>query len=166
MPGVIRDAREADLHDIVRIYNAAIPGRLATADTEPVTEASRRSWLVEREDARYPVWVMEREGRVVGWLSMGRFHGRPAYAATAEVGLYVDPGEQRRGVGRALLAQAISRAPGLGLSTLLALVFAHNAPSLALCQTAGFAPWGRLPGVAVLDGVERDLIILGLRAAV
>jgi phosphinothricin acetyltransferase len=27
----------------------------------------------------------------------------------------------------------------------------------------GFETWGTLPRVAVLDGVERDLVILGLR---
>ncbi len=46
---------------------------------------------------------------------------------------------------------------------MLAFVFAHNAPSVALFERAGFATWGRLPRVAELDGVERDLAILGRR---
>ena len=33
----IRDATEADLPAIVALYNATIPGRMVTADTEPVT---------------------------------------------------------------------------------------------------------------------------------
>jgi len=33
---MIRDARAHDLPAIVAIYNAAIPGRMATADTDPV----------------------------------------------------------------------------------------------------------------------------------
>lgn len=33
----VRDAVEADLPAIVDIYNASIPGRMATADAEPVT---------------------------------------------------------------------------------------------------------------------------------
>ncbi len=41
----IRDADPADLPAIVAIYNAAIPGRLATADTEPISVASRAAWL-------------------------------------------------------------------------------------------------------------------------
>jgi len=36
----IRDAREADLARIVAIYNEAVPGRRATADTEPVSVQS------------------------------------------------------------------------------------------------------------------------------
>ena len=160
---MIRDARASDLEAIVAIYNAAIPGRLATADTEPVTVESRRSWLLERDAQKHPVWVMEREGEVVGWLSFGKFYGRPAYAATAEVSIYVDPGAQRGGIATGLMQQALARAAGLGLQTFLGFVFAHNLRSLALCRKFGFAAWGQLPRVAVLDGVERDLLILGLR---
>jgi phosphinothricin acetyltransferase len=43
----LRDATEADLPAIVAIYNAAIPGRTATADTDPVTVESRREWFAK-----------------------------------------------------------------------------------------------------------------------
>ena len=46
---------------------------------------------------------------------------------------------------------------------MLAFVFCHNAASIALFERAAFAAWGRLPRVAELDGVERDLAILGRR---
>jgi len=160
---MLRDAREADLDAIVRIYNAAIPGRLATADTEPVTAESRRAWFRERDVARHPIWVAEREGRVAGWLSFAKFYGRPAYAATAELSAYVDPAFQRGGIATQLITQAIGRAPALGLTTLLGFVFAHNERSVALCRKFGFETWGHLPRVAVLDGVDRDLLILGRR---
>jgi L-amino acid N-acyltransferase YncA len=160
---MIRDALEPDLDAIVAIYNASVPGRLATADTEPVTVESRRAWFRERDVTRHPIWVDEREGRVVGWLSFGKFYGRPAYAATAEVSVYVDPAAHRGGVASALMRQAEARAASLGLSTFLGFVFAHNERSVALCRKFGFEPWGHLPRVAVLDGVERDLIILGRR---
>jgi len=160
---MIRDAREHDLPAIVAIYNAAIPGRMATADIEPISVESRRSWLADRLPDRHPVWVWEERGQVVGWLSFGKFYGRPAYAATAEIAIYVDPAEQRRGIARRLMQQAIARSPELGLTTLLGFVFAHNTGSVALCEQFGFQRWGLLPRVAVLDGVERDLLILGLR---
>jgi phosphinothricin acetyltransferase len=91
------------------------------------------------------------------------FYGRPAYRATVEVSVYIDPAMQRRGVARSLLTHALAAAPSLGIRTLLGFIFAHNAPSLALFERAGFAVWGRLPRVAELDGVERDLAILGRR---
>ena len=66
-------------------------------------------------------------------------------------------------MGRHLLAAAIERAPALALATLLGFVFAHNAPSVRLFERHGFARWAHLPRVARLDGIERDLLILGRR---
>ena len=54
-------------------------------------------------------------------------------------------------------------APALGIRTLLAFVFGHNAPSITLFERCGFMSWGLLPRVAEIDGVERDLAILGRR---
>jgi len=164
-PVSIRHAQPADLPAIVAIYNAAIPGRMATADTEPVTVASRESWFAEFDSTRRPLWVLTdgASDAVLGWLSLRSFYGRPAYAATVEAGVYTAPAAQRCGIGKSLLNHALVTAPALGIRTILAFVFAHNAPSVALFEGAGFATWGRLPRVAELDGVERDLAILGRR---
>ena len=161
----IRDATEADLPAIVEIYNAAIPGRMATADTESVSGENRRAWFREHDPARRPLWVAVENGAIVGWLSFQSFYGRPAYHATAEISVYVSPTKQRAGIGRALLARAIEQAPSLGLKTLLGFIFGHNEPSLRLFEGFGFKRWGTLPRVAELDGVERDLIIVGRRIA-
>jgi len=162
----IRHAQPTDLPEIVAIYNAAIPDRMATADTEPVTVASREGWFREVDPTRRPLWVSAGDDSAIhGWLSLRSFYGRPAYAATVEVGVYVDPAARGRGVARGLLRHALGAAPGLGIRTLLAFVFGHNAPSLALFGGVGFVRWGLLPGVAELDGVERDLVILGRRTA-
>lgn len=159
----IRDAVAADLPVVVAIYNAAIPTRMATADTVPVTVESRREWFVEHGPDRRPLWVAVDRGTITGWLSFRSFYGRPAYHATAEVSVYVAPGHRRRGIGRELLARAVAAGPRLGLRTLLGFIFGHNVASLALFEGLGFAPWGVLPRVAELDGVERDLVIVGRR---
>lgn len=138
---------------------------MATADTAPVTVAQREPWFAEFTPESRPLWVATATAgsRVQGWLSLRSFYGRPAYHATCEVGVYVAPEAQRQGVARGLLAHALAAGPGLGLRTLLAFVFGHNQPSLVLFERAGFTQWGRLPRVAELDGVERDLVILGRR---
>jgi phosphinothricin acetyltransferase len=159
----IRDARPDDLPAIVAIYNAAIPGRLATADTAPVSVESRRPWLAAHAPTTHPLWVEETDGTIGGWLSFQPFYGRPAYRATAELSVYVAPSHRRRGVARALVAHALGRGPALGFTTLLGFVFGHNEPSLTLFAGFGFERWGHLPRIAVLDGVERDLVILGRR---
>ncbi len=159
----IRDASIDDLAAIVAIYNAAIPGRMATADLAPVTVESRRQWFDEHLPGSRPLWVLEETSEMVAWLSLQSFYGRPAYHATAEVSVYVAPNAQRRGYARKLVARAIDRAGEFGISTLLAFIFGHNEPSLALFRSFGFETWGHLPRVAELDGIERDLLILGRR---
>jgi L-amino acid N-acyltransferase YncA len=159
----IRDASIDDLRAIVAIYNAAIPGRMATADLAPVSFESRRQWFDEHLPESRPLWVLEEAGAIVGWLSLQAFYGRPAYQATAEVSVYVAPDAHRRGYAQKLVARAIERAGEFGISTLLAFIFGHNEPSLALFRSFGFQTWGHLPRVAELHGIERDLLILGRR---
>ena len=160
---MIRTAVEADLPAIVAIYNASVPGRMATADTEPVSVASRREWFAEHTPDRHPLWVDERGGEIAGWLSLGVFYNRPAWDITAEVSVYVAPAHHRRGVAAGLLEKAITQAPALGLRTLVGFVFGHNEPSLALFRRFGFEQWGFMPRVTELDGMERDTVIVGRR---
>ena len=161
----LRDARPDDLPRIVEIYNASIPGRLATADTTPVSVESRRAWLAEHEPTRRPLWVLEDAGEIVAWISLRSFYGRPAYAKTAEVSLYIAPEHQGRGLGTLLLRRMIERCPELGVENLVGFVFAHNEPSMAMNRRLGFETWGHLPGIAELDGIERDLLIVGLKVS-
>ena len=156
-----RLATFADLPRIVEIYNATVPSRQVTADLEPVTVESRIQWFHEHPPESRPLWVLEANAQVVAWLSFSSFYGRPAYCHTAELSLYVEESVRRSGLGTYLLKEAIAHAPRLHLNRLLAFVFGHNTPSLALFEKQGFECWGGLPGVAVLDGAQKDLLILG-----
>jgi phosphinothricin acetyltransferase len=158
----IRDATENDLAAIVAIYNATVASRMVTADLEPVTVESRREWL-RAHDRRQPLWVLDDAGQVCGWLGFQQFRPRAGYRPTAELSLYVAAHMRRRGLGRRLLGEAIARAPSLGYRSLVGVLFAHNTPSLRLIEQAGFHPWGHLPGVCELDGIERDIMIVGRR---
>ena len=62
----IRHATPADLPAIVAIYNASIPGRMATADIEPVTVAQREEWFRAFDPASRPLWVAERVCEIDG----------------------------------------------------------------------------------------------------
>jgi L-amino acid N-acyltransferase YncA len=164
MAGVrIRDAVERDLPAIVEIYNSTVPSRMVTADPEPVSVESRRAWFFEHDPARRPIWVAEVDGEIAGWFSFENFRKKPAYHATAEVSVYVAEKYRRKCIGRRLLGEAIRRAPQFGLKTLTGGIFGHNEPSLRLFEDFGFERWAHYPRVAELDGVERDLVVLGLR---
>lgn len=159
----IRVATESDLPTIVNIYNASIPERMATADLTPVSVASRRDWFLAHHPQKYPIFVKVTHDLVIGWLSFQAFYGRPAFHQTAEVSIYVAAEAQHQGIGQELLAYGISQSPQLGLKTLLGFIFGHNQASLRLFEKFGFERWGHLPQVAELDGVERDVVILGKR---
>jgi len=160
----IRDATADDLPAIVEIYNASIPKRMATADLFPVSVESKRAWFESHTPYHRPLWIAVTEAYpVAGWLSFSSFYGRAAYEATAEIGVYIRSECQHQGIGRTLLSRAVSEGNLFDLRTLLAYVFAHNTPSLSLFEQVGFTEWGYLPCVAELDGVERDLAILGKR---
>lgn len=150
-----------DLPRIVEIYNSTIESRMVTADLEPVTVEQRLPWFNEHTPDRRPLWVMKRDGQVVAWASLSSFYGRPAYNGTVEVSVYVD--QQCRGIGAGglLLNTVFEACPELGITTILGFVFGHNEPSLGLLRKHGFEQWGFYPEVAVLDGVDRDLVILG-----
>ncbi len=160
-----RQATREDLPSIVEIYNATIPSRLVTADLEPVSIESRIEWFEQHKPDFRPLWVADQDGHIAGWLSFSTFYGRPAYNKTAELSLYVGESFRSRGLGSYFLAQAIAHAPSLRIDRLLGFVFAHNQPSLELLGKFGFERWGELPGVTLLEGVERDVIILGRRVA-
>lgn len=161
-----RNATPSDLKTIVAIYNSTIASRMVTADTEPVTVESRQQWFDEHSTDKRPLWIVENNSNlIIGWVSFQSFYGRPAYDATAEISIYLAPEARGIGLGKIILKYCIDTAPSFGITTLLGYIFAHNEPSIKLFTQLGFAEWAMLPNIAILDGQERSLKILGKRIA-
>jgi len=161
----IRDAEKNDMSTIIDIYNTTISGRMVTADLEPVSVESRMPWFNEHSAEFRPLWVVEMNGEICAWVSFQSFYGRPAYNATAEVSIYIHPDYRGKKLGKYLIQKAIDACPKLGIKTLLGFIFGHNQPSIKLFTGFGFEKWAHLPNVAELDGIERDLLILGKRVS-
>jgi L-amino acid N-acyltransferase YncA len=159
----IRNAELCDLNPIVEIYNSTIPSRMVTADTEPVTAQSREKWFHEHNPSHRPLWVVEYQGQICAWLSFQSFYGRPAYNGTAEISIYIHEDFRGMKLGKYLMEKAIEACPKLQIKTILGFIFGHNEPSIKLFTHYGFEKWAQLPNVAELDGIERDLLILGKR---
>lgn len=75
--------------------------------------------------------------------------------------LAVAPPARRRGLGRALLAEAEARAAAAGAAELLLEVAEDNAAARALYAAAGYLPAGRRRGYFALPGGGRvDALVL------
>ncbi len=113
--------------------------------------ASEGSWRSVAEERRYlkalrrypgaAVFVAETEAGIVGRLSVSR-DPHPACAHVADLGLMVASGYRRRGIGWALLEQAVEWARETGVRKLELHVFPHNRPALALYESFGFRQEG------------------------
>ncbi|MDT9000641.1 N-acetyltransferase family protein [Paucibacter sp. APW11] len=163
-----RDATEADLPRIVEIYNHAVASRKCSCDLQPTTVEARRASFLEHTPHHRPFWVAEDGANLdqgaIGYLGFFHFmNERPGYFITADLAIYLHPDYHGKGLGSFLLQQAIERSKSLGIETLSATIFASNEASLALFRKLGFEQWGFMPRVARLEGVEKDLVLVGRR---
>jgi len=160
----IRIANWEELPEINDIYNQAVRQRYCTAHLEPVGMREREQWFIEHDPAVFPVYVATSRQKVAGWVSLGPYREkRQALAHVAEVSYYVDEKERGKGVGSELLGHAITVAPQLGYSVLIAILLNRNPASRALLGKFGFEEWGRMPEIARIDGELADHLYYGLK---
>lgn len=155
---LLRDATSADVPTIREIYNYYVLNSTCTYQLEPDTLEQREAWFGTHSPEKYPVVVVESDGRVVGWGSLSKFHPREGYAPTAEASVYIAADHHRRGLGRRILAHLIERARGLGFHTLIGGTSAEQAASLALQEGLGFQRVGLMREVALKFGQRLDVI--------
>ena len=157
----IRLARESDLVAINAIYNHYVLHSTCTYQLTPETEEARLAWFHGHGEA-HPVTVAESGGEIVGWGSLSRFHTREAFAGSVENSVYIRHDRQRRGIGRALLADQIERARALGHHTILAGISAEQIPSITLHEAFDFQKVAHLREVGWKHERWLDLIFMQL----
>ena len=137
---VIRPARPRDAGPLVSLAEdvASEPGGWLITDGAWRTAADERRYLKALK--RYSdaaVFVAEGADGIVGRLSLGR-DPHPASRHVADLGLMVAAGHRRRGIGHALLEQAVAWAAEVGVRKLELHVFPHNEGAIALYESFGF----------------------------
>ena len=137
----IRPAEPRDADALVELGRAVgrEPGGWLITTTDWRSAGDERRYL--KALRRYPhaaVFAVETDdGEIVGRLSLAR-DPHPASAHVADLGLMVAAGWRRRGIGRALLVQAVEWARARGVSKLELHVFPHNDAAIALYEQFGF----------------------------
>ena len=99
--------------------------------------------------------------RVVGHLNVSR-EEHPVTRHVASLGMAVAAEWRGRGVGSALLREAIRWAREVGVEKLALSVYPDNAEARALYRKFGFAEEGRLTGHSKKGVGYRDEIVMGL----
>ena len=139
----LRPATIDDLTVIRKIYNHAILNTVATFDIEMKSDEEMLLWF-EKHGERYPVVVCSFGGEMVGYASLNEYSPKKAYAATAEVSVYVDRDSMGKGYGRTLLGAIIEAAAEIGIHSLIARITEGNDISVHLFESFDFAHVGRL----------------------
>jgi phosphinothricin acetyltransferase len=135
----IRHARLADLPRLTAIYNHYIRSSDATFDERLLEPEDRRAWLeAHRETGPYRLLVAERDRDAIGYASSSRYREHPAFDATIETSVYVDPSAVGQGVGRALYGALFTAIRSEALHRALAGIALPNPASIALHERFEF----------------------------
>jgi len=137
-------------------------GWLLTTEMWRAVGEERRYLRAARRHADAAVYVVDDDGEIVGRLSLAR-DPHPASRHVADLGLMVAVGHRRRGIGRALLEQAVAWARVSGVRKLELHVFPWNRPAIALYESFGFVREGYRAGHYRRDGDEVDAILMAYR---
>ena len=158
---IVRPAATADADALVNLGRsvAAEPDLWLTYSRSSSDE--RRSVKSLRRDPNAAVFVAETPTGVVGRLSIAR-DGNPVSHHVAELGLMVDAGERRRGIGTALMKEAVKWARGSGVTKVELHVFPHNEPAIALYRKLGFVEEGLRRRHYRIAGHYVDAILMAL----
>jgi L-amino acid N-acyltransferase YncA len=151
-----------DWSAVAEIYRAGIRTGEATFEAQ---EPSWEEWSRRRES--FPALVARgADGEVLGWAALTPVSSRPVYRGVGAVSVYVAPGHQRRGIGRALL-EALAEASELaGIWTMEAGIFPVNVASITLHERCGFRLVGRRERIGQMPGGPwRDVLLYERRSA-
>jgi len=149
MPSVtIRPATPADIPAITRIYEHAVRHGTASFELEAPDEAEMLRRMRALVDDGFPYIAAEVDGLLAGYAYAGPYRPRRAYRFSVEDSIYIDPGAQRRGVGRALLEHLIDACERRGFRQMVAVIGdSAQTPSIELHRAAGFRMVGAVENV-------------------
>lgn len=133
------------------IRDTAVHLGLAVATDDQFAEA----WRLGR--SRFPWVVAELDGAFAGYAKAGPWREREAFSRTCETGIYLTSAQQRRGVGRALYAELLTRLRATGFHAAVAAITLPNEASVRLHARLGFTRAGEFAEVGWKLGRWHDV---------
>jgi RimJ/RimL family protein N-acetyltransferase len=141
---VVRPARPRDARSFVQAYSG-VAAEKRFIQTERVTRSTRfyRRRFRRLPDERSAHLVAVEGDAVVGSLSIRR-EDHPATWHVATLGMFVVASHRGRGIGTALMEEAVAWARRFGVERVELTVYPHNEAAIALYRKLGFVEEGRL----------------------
>lgn len=142
---IIRNAGPEDATGMAEVINAVIALGGTTAHQLPKSTETVLRDYVSGPDVLC-TFVAEEDGAILGWQSVGLWLGE------ADIGTFVRPGLQARGLGSALFGATRTALIAQGVRRVMAVIRADNAPGLAYYARMGFRDTGFDPDWTLADG--------------
>jgi len=158
---LVRPAVPADADALVKLGRAVAAEEELWLTYDRSRGDERRNVRGVQRNPNVAVFVAETQDGIIGRLSIAR-DASPLSRHVAELGLMVDAGSRRRGVGSALIEEAVKWARGAGIVKIELTVFPHNEPAIALYRKLGFREEGLLRRRYLIQGRYVDAMLMGL----
>ncbi len=133
----MRPVTLADSAAITAIYNHYIQETTVTFETEPISVEEMQSRIAEIS-ARFPYFVCEQEGRIVGYCYAHLWKQRAAYARTLETTVYLDKDVLHRGLGSLMVRHLMALCQEQDYHALIACITEGNEASIRMHARLGF----------------------------
>lgn len=133
----VRPVEPGDCQIICDIYNYYIENTVISFEEQPLT-VDEMAQRVLACTVSYPWLVCVDSGRVVGYAYANRWQVRSAYRQSVETTVYLEPGQQGRGHGKALYSALLPRLAQQGLHAAIAGIALPNEASVRLHERMGF----------------------------
>ena len=144
----LRRAAHEDAPILNTLHNYYIQNTTVHYGMHPETLEETVSWMdAHNHDARYPLFVAEKDGEVIGYGALSPYRPREAYRYTVENSLYLFPEYIGTGAGKLLLQMLIDCARQSGLRTIVAVIDSGNARSISFHERLGFVRCGEMLGI-------------------
>lgn len=142
----IRDAVIEDVPSVREIYNHYVLNSTVTFDEKPMTLAAMRRKFEQVAKQGLPFLVaVSPNGIVLGYAYVYPWKAKAAYRYTVENSIYLGPASTGKGLGKALLAELITRSKAAGLKEIIAVIADRGADaSIAIHEQFGFTRIGHM----------------------
>ena len=154
----IRLAMPADAAEIAAIYAYYVRETAITFATEA---PAAQDYVNRMADDRFPFLVAVDSGYVAGFTYAAPFRTKEAYRWDVELTIYLTPGYEGRGIGRALMAQCLQTLTKQGYLNAYSCITLPNERSIGLHRRFGFVELGTFCKTGYKLGKWHDVIWMG-----